>query len=344
MRETGLIGRCALWLFLLAGGSQAAGIQAGDLDVSGAIDAADMVILANYLAGNLAAFPAQNGQIYAIDPIVGIIRVVAAGTFTQGSPLDEECRDGAGVEAQFAHILTLNLAVMETEVTRQMWADLRATQPTLPSDPTDTDFGAGMDNPVQMVTWCEAVLFANLLSAERGLTRCYYADAGFTTPITSSNYTTGPFYCDFTATGYRLLTEGEWEYCCRAGTATPFWIAEPNFDGGKCSVCDGMLPILQTAAVFCLYNAGGTAEVATKQSNPWGLYDTHGNVWEWCWDWYGTYPSSATDYRGAASGSYRVNRGGSWSSFAHSCRSAYRNSYTPDSRYNVLGFRLARGL
>jgi len=235
---------------------------------------------------------------------------------------------------------------METEVTRQMWADLQAAQPTLPADPTDTLYGAAMDNPVQSVTWYEAVLFANLLNTERGLTLCYYADASFATPITSSNYTAGPFYCNFTAAGYRLLTEGEWEYCCRAGTATPFWIAEPNYSGWNCSHCNGDLPILDTAAVYCYYNTSfGTAEVATKQPNPWGLYDTHGNVYEWCWDWYGAYPSSATDYRGAESGSYRVSRGGSWLNFAHSCRSAYRTNFcTPAYRSYHLGFRLARGL
>lgn len=319
------------------------GAVKGDLNGDGIVDAADSVTLQNYLAGNLGTLY-RAGELVETDTIVGNLRCVPAGSFVQGSTEDEPCRSEE--EAQFTHVLTLDLAVMETEVTRQMWADLRAAQPTLPADPTNPSYGAGMKNPVQTITWYEAVLFANLLSAERGLAPCYFTDAGFTTPITSSNYTTGPFCCDFSAAGYRLLTEGEWEYCCRAGTATPFWISEPNYGETNCGSCvGGSFPILETAEVFCAsHPGGGTAEVASKLPNPWGLYDTHGNVMEWCWDWYGAYPSSATDYQGAASGDYRVMRGGYYSCITYACRSAMRSSCPPYYFSNHLGFRLARGL
>ncbi len=313
----------------------------GDLNEDGVVDAVDAALLVNLQAGNLETLYAA-GDFYQVDRIVGVLRFVPAGTFTQGSPADEPCRESW--ETQFTHTLTRNLAVMATEVTRQMWADLRAAQPTLPADPTNTTYGAGMTNPVQTVTWYEAVLFANLLSLQQGLTRCYYTDAGFTTPIDASNYTAGNYFCDFAVTGYRLLTEGEWEYCCRAGTTTPFWITEPNYTDGNCVSCtSGLFPNLESVAMFCGKAPYATVEVATKLPNPWGLFDIHGNVFEWCWDRDSTYPAgSVTDYDGGASGSNRMNRSGSWAIDASSCRSAFRNANTPGHRNFNMGFRLVR--
>ena len=226
-----------------------------------------------------------------------------------------------------------------------MWADLKAVQPTLPSDPTDTSYGSGMNNPVQRVTWYEAILFANLLSVEQGLTPCYYKDASFTTQVVNGNHTSGSFYCNWNANGYRLPTEGEWEYFCRAGTTTAFWIEEPTYDSSTCSTCStSQLSNLKSAAVFCANDNGRSEPVASKLANPWGLYDVHGNVWEWCWDWYdNSYPSgSATDYRGDSSGSGLVARGGSWGNLASVCRSANRYWYSPGDRGNDAGFRIAR--
>ncbi|MBN2383984.1 formylglycine-generating enzyme family protein [bacterium] len=284
------------------------------------------------------------GELYSTDPIVGNMRYVPGGTFTQGSLTTEPCRNSD--ETQFNHTLTRNIAVMETEVTRQMWADLKAVRPTLPTDPTDTSSGSGMTNPAQNMSWHETVLFANLLSFTNGLTRCYYKDASFTDPVTSSNYTSGDFYCDFGANGYRLLSEGEWEYAARAGTGTPFSCNETNYTSGNCgddSCTEGTLPTLEQYAVFCANRPPTySAPVGSKLANPWNLKDMHGNVWEWCWDWEGTYPGDMTDYTGPGSGSYRVRRGGCWNFSARYCRSAFRISYTPGFRNYYLGFRLAR--
>ncbi len=177
-----------------------------------------------------------------------------------------------------------------------------------------------------------------------GFTRCYYTDAGFTTPVEASNYTAGPFYCHFAANGYRLPTEGEWEYVCRAETIGAFSCNETNYSSGSCSSCtSGTHPILGQYCVFC-ENFPGTAEpLGEKFSNPWNLKDIHGNVWEWCWDWYGTYlGTTQVDYSGLPSGFYRTLHGGGWNIDARYCRSANRGIYAPGSRQAYLGFRLVR--
>ncbi|MBN2255912.1 MAG: SUMF1/EgtB/PvdO family nonheme iron enzyme [Deltaproteobacteria bacterium] len=284
------------------------------------------------------------GELYSTDPIVGNMRYIPSGTFTQGSPSDEPCRYSN--ETQFNHTLIRNIAVMETEVTRQMWADLLAVQPTLPVDPTNTSYGSGMTNPAQKMSWNATVLFANLLSLQNGLTRCYYKVASFKFPVTSSNYMSGDFYCDFSANGYRLLSEGEWEYAARAGTTSPFSCNEPNYTSSTCGspfCVAGEFPVLEQYAVYCANDTGKSEPVGSKLSNPWNLSDMHGNVWEWFWDWYSsTYPGDTTDYSGPVSGSDRVYRGGGWSGLAKDCRSATRGYDIPGHRSCTQGFRLAR--
>ena len=318
----------------------AAGQEAlpGDLDVSGATDATDVVVLQNYLAGNLDLIPALPGALYLVDPIVGNLRYVPGGTFLQGLLPGDPCGTG-----YFGHTLTLNLAVMETEVSRQMWADLLSVQPTLPADPTNPTYSPGMRHPVQRVLWYETLLFANLLSLEQGLRRCYYTNAQLDEPLDDIDPLPAEVYCDWEAPGYRLLTEGEWEYACRAGTTTPFSVWEPAFT--PCDeTCDaGIYTELEAVAWICA-NSGIVAHpVGLKAANPWGLKDMHGNVWEWCWDWAGGYPtSSQVDYRGKESGTNRLTRGGSFSYFTQYSRSAYRASVNHTSGSNSLGFRLAR--
>lgn len=298
------------------------------------------------LGGNPTA-----GQIYQIDDIVGNLRFVPAGTFTQGSPTTEVGRtEGEGV--QFVHTLTKNLAVMEMEVSRKMWTDLRAVQPSLPVDPSNTTLSPNAANPVQNVTWHEAVLFANLLSIRQGFTRAYYKDAAFTQPVDATNYNTGDFYCNFNTTGYRLPSEGEWEYSTRAGTTGPFSIAEPAYNSTTSNSCTaGTLAALESVAWFCANWGQKYGLVGSKASNPWGLKDVHGNVVEWCWDWWDSGQHSAlpqTDYRGQATGSpwtqnLRVIRGGITKSPSH-IRSAMRWAYLPTRRETSNGFRLVRSL
>ena len=128
---------------------------------------------------------------------------------------------------------------------------------------------------------------------------------------------------------YRLPTEAEWEYACRAGTTTKYSLGDDDSELG-------------TYAWFTENSGSKSHPVGGKLPNAWGLYDMHGNVWEWCQDWYGAYPDRAvTDPTGTRTGSIRVHRGGSWSHAAENCRSAYRGRGYPSSRYDYSGFRVS---
>jgi formylglycine-generating enzyme required for sulfatase activity len=136
--------------------------------------------------------------------------------------------------------------------------------------------------------------------------------------------------------GCRLPTEAEWEYAARGGTTTPFSTGN-NITTSQANY-NGNFP----------YNNGAKGvfrqkplPVGSLEANAYGLFDMHGNVWEWCNDIYEAYPSSAqTNPKGASSGNKRVRRGGSWSRVAYSCRSAHRSRNTPEDRYSNIGFRI----
>lgn len=267
---------------------------------------------------------------------------ISPGEFTMGSPSDEACSDPD--EGQHKVTLTRAYYMMRTEVTRQMWADLKQFQPELPSDPSDTPQSPTMNHPVQKASWCESILFANLLSVKYSFTRCYYKDEGFATPVDETNYSSGTIYCDFSANGFRLPTESEWEYACRSGTTGSFSCTEPNYDYLTCGTCTlGILPTLEQYCVFCACSSGLTAVAGSKLPNPWGLYDMHGNVLELCWDWYDTYPTeSVTDPIGPSSGSSKTLRGGFWIDNPLYCRSASRDYTSAYSPVPYQGFRLVR--
>jgi formylglycine-generating enzyme len=284
------------------------------------------------------------GQVAFYNEVFGQIYYIRADSFLQGSPPDEPCR-GSG-EAQFTHTLTRNLACMIIEVTHRDWEALKSAQPTLPNNPSQRWAGDDDRWPVQRVTWYEAILFANLASAQDDLEPCYYKDAAFTVPVTAANYASGEFYCDFHAPGYRLPTEGEWELMCRAGTTGPFSkCSEPNYLATNCGLASaaGMYPALETYAQFRANSGNRPTGVAEFFHNEWVIYDTLGNVGEWCWDWMGDYPSgSETDYTGPESGTQRIYRGGSYADDARWCRAASRRANSPSLRSSMCGFRLVR--
>jgi len=172
---------------------------------------------------------------------------------------------------------------------------------------TPSKFKGNDRRPVEQVSWFDAIEFCNRLSKLEELPP-YYKVVGTDVTILGG-------------LGYRLPTEAEWEYACRAGS-----------EGAYCFGDDEKQ--LKQYAWFYENSGGTTHRVGEKQPNDWGLYDMHGNVWEWCWDWY---------FEGGGSdGSFRVLRGGSWWSLAWPCRSAVRGWYDPEYRGSDLGFRLAR--
>jgi formylglycine-generating enzyme required for sulfatase activity len=180
-------------------------------------------------------------------------------------------------------------------------------QAVMGSNPS-TFKNCGANCPVERVTWDDAVGYANALSRREGLPECY----------------SGSTFTGLDCRGYRLPTEAEWEYAARAGTTGATY---ENLD----------------SVAWYDQNAGVTTHpVRQKQPNAWGLYDMLGNVWEWTGDWYAAYAGLAADPAGAAAGSIRVARGGSWSSNARRARAARRRNDPPGFRYEFLGFRLSR--
>ena len=139
----------------------------------------------------------------------------------------------------------------------------------------------------------------------------------------------------------RLPTEAEWEYACRAGTETPFSFGK-TIDSEQVNF-DGNYPYANSKKSEYREKL---VTVGSLPCNEWGLYEMHGNVWEWCEDWYGEYETNneiTVNPRGPSTGTYRVLRGGSWNYDARSCRSAQRTSYRPEIRYYDVGFRLVSG-
>jgi formylglycine-generating enzyme required for sulfatase activity len=187
----------------------------------------------------------------------------------------------------------------------------------------------GGNLPVEHVSWYDAIRYCNKRSENDGLTPAYTISGSAENPFVQWNRN---------ANGYRLPTEAEWEYACRAGTRSPFNTGS-NITTSQANY-DGNFPYNNNAKG--IYREKTTA-VGSFAPNGWGLYDMSGNVYEWCWDWYGDYSvSNQTDPAGAASGSYRVSRGGGWYGYALFLRSAYRSIRSPSYRYYFLGFRLVR--
>jgi formylglycine-generating enzyme required for sulfatase activity len=180
------------------------------------------------------------------------------------------------------------------EVTQAQYEQVMGTNPSR---------SKGADNPIEMVSWGKAVTFCRKLSA-------------LPAKKAAGNV-------------YRLPTEAQWEYACRAGTTTKFSFGDDESDFAEYG--------------WYIMNSGRTTHpVGSKKPNAWGLYDMHGNVWEWCQDWAKRYPDRAlTDPTGADRGPYRVGRGGGWADVTGSCRSATRGRNKPSHRISGYGFRVA---
>ena len=177
-------------------------------------------------------------------------------------------------------------------------------------------------NPVEQMRWSDAVKYCNARSKAEGLEPCYDLDT---------------WKCNFAANGYRLPTEAEWEYACRAGTTTAYFFGD---DASK----------LKAYAWYEDNSGEKPRPVGQKPANPWGLFDMHGNVWEWCNDFYNVdyYQESPKENPGGPeTGETKVLRGGAWKFSAESCRSAYRYNENPGYAdvcfgYDIYGFRCVR--
>jgi formylglycine-generating enzyme required for sulfatase activity len=249
---------------------------------------------------------------------------IPPGTFTMGSPLGELGR-GAD-EVQHTVTLTIPFEIMVHEVTQGGFKDLMSYNPSHFSS-------CGLNCPVEMVSWHEALAYANAYSRAKGVPECF--DCTGTAPDFSCSLKPAyskPQDCP----GYRLPTEAEWEYTSRAGTTTAIFNGDLIHTG--CEVD----PKLNAAGWYCGNAAGITHPVKMKMTSPWGLYDMIGNVAEWVWDWYATYPGNETDPWGPATDSNRVARGNRYNNNAEDCRSALRSYGPPGYRADGLGFRLVR--
>ncbi len=231
---------------------------------------------------------------------------IPAGNFMMGSN-NNELERGKDENPQH-RVKIMSFYMSKYPITQAQWkavAQLKQVNRSLESNPS---FFKGDDLPVEKVSWYDAVEFCDRLS-------------------------------QYTGKKYRLPSEAQWEYACRGGTNTPFFCGDiittdvANYDGRKGYGIKGSGKYLKK-----------TTPVTTFCANPFGLYDVHGNVWEWCQDHYApNYQGKPTDgsaYRSMMSNQPRVVRGGSWSLTPDYCRSAKRSSYTPESSYNFVGFRV----
>ena len=189
------------------------------------------------------------------------------------------------------------------------------------------------NNPVNYINWYDALVYCNTRSIQENLTPCYSIN-GSTNPNdwgsvpTNNDSTWNAATCDFAADGYRLPTEAEWEWAARGGKESTYTYA-------------GSDDIDEVAWYTGNTNDTGTRDVKSKKANGYGLYDMSGNVWEWCWDWYGSI-SSGTPDAGPVSGSSRCPRGGSWFNNTSDAQVASRGNIYPNYRNYYYGFRLVR--
>jgi formylglycine-generating enzyme required for sulfatase activity len=281
---------------------------------------------------------------------------ISPGTFTMGCPVDEPGYELG--ETQHQVTLTHGFFIQATEVTNlrymemAQWAYDRgyvtATTTSigdnldgstrelldLGGSSCEIDFSAGVfacvnpDHPAKYLTWYGSAAYCDWLSLQQSLPRAYDH---------------GTWQCNggspYTAAGYRLPTEAEWEYACRAGSTTAFAngpIIESPYD------CYPVDPNLDQMGWYCGNAGGWTSPVGQKMPNAWGLYDMHGNVFEWCNDWIDGYAGDVTDPVGPGTGDSRVLRGGDWGHIPLLCRSAYRGGAHPDYAYGSFGLRSVR--
>ncbi|MBN2725505.1 MAG: SUMF1/EgtB/PvdO family nonheme iron enzyme [Deltaproteobacteria bacterium] len=223
--------------------------------------------------------------------------------------------------------------ISETEITREQFSFIFGT------DPSNTSVSNGITDPVQMVNWYHAIAFCNKLSIHEGLTPVYsISGVDFSTLTygdipTTSNSTWNAVSANWNADGYRLPTEMEWIWAA-LGEEDDIFKPFAGYDGTN-SIGD--------YAVYNMNSEYKTASVKSKLPNQIGIYDMSGNIMEFIWDYHATYPSGTlNDYRGPVSGYYRKVKGGPYDNDANMCAPAHQFYVTPETKYNSMGFRVAK--
>ncbi|MBN2183766.1 MAG: formylglycine-generating enzyme family protein [Candidatus Krumholzibacteriota bacterium] len=292
------------------------------------------------------------------DPPEGFV-AISEGSFTMGSPEDEP--DRVYDETQHTVVLTKRFFISTNEITNQQYAELAqwaygndycnanaislrdfldgSTEKLMEFDDEDCEisFNDGIftvesgkeDHPVKEVTWYGAVAYCDWLSLREEFTRAY-------DHVTWQCNGNDPYE----ASGYRLPTEAEWEYACRAGTLTPFNTGN-CLEAGTEANYNGNFPYSDCSLGSF---ANWSMPVGSYPANSFDLRDLHGNILEWCNDWFGIYEGNETDPVGAVSGTLRVLRGGDWHTGALNCRSAKSGRYSPLESGSFVGFRPVRSI
>jgi formylglycine-generating enzyme required for sulfatase activity len=264
-----------------------------------------MAEISRRLTGTAVSVPATSTPA----PVRGNIHAsfirVEGGTFQMGS-----ASGGSDDERPVRQVTVNSFYMSRFPVTQKEWVEVMGTNPS---------HFKGDDLPVEMVSWFDAIEYCNRRSLREGLTPAY------TISGTGAQRTV---MWHRAANGYRLPTEAEWEYAARGGNGSP-----GNFTHSGSNNADAV-------AWFSGNSGNRTRPVGTKQPNSLGLHDMNGNVWEWVWDWYGTYRVTTQNPIGVSYGTNRVLRGGAWN--APAARSAQRRSSTPLLRNIDIGFRVVR--
>jgi formylglycine-generating enzyme required for sulfatase activity len=264
----------------------------------------DPVVLGGCMSGGTFNMT-QSGTVtwvHSSSPSVPALLAINAGTFQMGSSATSGAPYFGDASTQPVHAVTLsyNYWIGATEVTQAQYQSLMATNPSQFVAP---------NNPVERVSWSDAQSYCAALTSQQ---------------MALGNVPAGY--------QYRLPTEAEWEYACRAGTTSEF------NTGTGLSCGDAKCSYSYHSQSTC--NSVSTVPVSSYAPNAWGLYDMHGNVWEWCLDSASNYPTDAVTDPFVTGGPYRVIRGGSWSYSSSYCRSASRVNVDPGLTYHYFGFRV----
>ena len=271
---------------------------------------------------------------------------IPAGSFHMGDTFSE----GESFELPVHTVYVDAFYMDKCEVTWGKWKEVRDWAVNNGYDLSGIGEGKAENHPVQMVNWHDCVKWCNARSQKEGRTPAYYTDSSFTV-VYKTGSVTNPCV-RWSAAGYRLPTEAEWEKAARGGLSGQRFPWGDRIDHTRANYSgywsrgvpaypydDGY------AGYDKRYSTGGipyTSPAGSFSTNGYGLYDMSGNVWEWCGDWYESsyyWTSPSSNPSGPASGSSRVIRGCAWNAYSDRCRSASRTMYNPDYRYYGLGLR-----